>query len=492
MKRTVLVRLLCAGALVLGCLGPGPGEAADLPRKERMGLALPTETWKADLDGMIERRSIRVLVVYSKTFYFIEGGTQRGVTYDTFHAFENELNKKLKTKHLRVSVVFIPVGRDELLPGLVEGHGDIAAANLTITPERQKTVDFARPILGDVRELVVTGPGSPEIKTIDDLAGKEVFVRQSSSYYESLVALNQRFKKEGKPEVKLVPAPEDLEDEDLLEMQNAGLIPVLVVDSHKAEFWKQIFPKIVLHPEVAVRTQGEIAWAIRKNSPKLKAELDAFSATHGKGTAFGNEVFRRYLKSTRYVKSATADAELKKFRELIAYFRKYGDQYGLDWMLMAAQGYQESRLDHNARSPIGAIGVMQVMPATGKELKVGDITQVDPNIHAGVKYIRFMIDQYYKNEPMDDLNKGLFTFASYNAGAGRIQQLRKETATRGLDPNVWFHNVERIAAEKIGRETVTYVSNIYKYYIAYSLVQKEYIERQQARKALMPGGAPGK
>ncbi|MGH7478899.1 MAG: transporter substrate-binding domain-containing protein, partial [Candidatus Methylomirabilales bacterium] len=373
-----------------------------------MGLALPTETWKADLDGMIERRSIRVLVVYSKTFYFIEGGTQRGVTYDTFHAFENELNKKLKTKHLRVSVVFIPVGRDELLPGLVEGHGDIAAANLTITPERQKTVDFARPILGDVRELVVTGPGSPEIKTIDDLAGKEVFVRQSSSYYESLVALNQRFKKEGKPEVKLVPAPEDLEDEDLLEMQNAGLIPVLVVDSHKAEFWKQIFPKIVLHPEVAVRTQGEIAWAIRKNSPKLKAELDAFSATHGKGTAFGNEVFRRYLKSTRYVKSATADAELKKFRELIAYFRKYGDQYGLDWMLMAAQGYQESRLDHNARSPIGAIGVMQVMPATGKELKVGDITQVDPNIHAGVKYIRFMIDQYYKNEPMDDLNKGLF------------------------------------------------------------------------------------
>jgi membrane-bound lytic murein transglycosylase MltF len=275
-------------------------------------------------------------------------------------------------------------------------------------------------------------------------------------------------------------------------MQNAGLIPVLVVDSHKAEFWKQIFPKIVLHPDVAVRTQGEIAWAIRKKSPKLKAELDAFSATHGKGTAFGNEIFRRYLKSTRYVKSATAEAELKRFRDLVAVFRKYGDKYGLDWMLMAAQGYQESRLDQNVRSPVGAIGVMQVMPATAKELKVGDIRQVDPNIDAGVKYIRFMIDQYYKNEPMDDLNKGLFAFASYNAGAGRIQQLRKEAATRGLDPNVWFHNVERLAAEKIGRETVTYVSNIYKYYIAYSLVQKEYIERQQARKALMPGPADKK
>jgi membrane-bound lytic murein transglycosylase MltF len=492
MKRKALVRLFCAGALMLGCLGPVAGESADAPRKERMGLALPSETWTGDLDGMIQRRMIRVLVVYSKTFYFIEGGAQRGVTYDTFRAFEEQLNKKLKTKHLQVHVVFVPVGRDELLPGLVEGRGDIAAANLTITPERQKTVDFARPVLRDVRELVVTGPGSPEINTIDDLPGKEVFVRKSSSYYESLVALNERFRKERKAEVKLVPAPEDLEDEDLLEMQNAGLIPVLVVDSHKAEFWKQIFPKIVLHPDAAVRTQGEIAWAIRKNSPKLKAELDAFSETHGKGTAFGNEIFRRYLKSTRYVKSATAEAELKKFRDLVAVFRKYGDKYALDWMLMAAQGYQESRLDQNVRSPVGAIGVMQVMPATAKELKVGDIRQVDPNIHAGVKYIRFMIDQYYKNEPMDDLNKGLFAFASYNAGAGRIQQLRKETATRGLDPNVWFHNVERLAAEKIGRETVTYVSNIYKYYITYTLVQKEYLERQRARKALMPGPADKK
>jgi membrane-bound lytic murein transglycosylase MltF len=155
-------------------------------------------------------------------------------------------------------------------------------------------------------------------------------------------------------------------------------------------------------------------------------------------------------------------------------------------MLMAAQGYQESRLDQNARSRVGAIGVMQVMPATGKELKVGDITQLDPNIHAGVKYIRFMIDQYYKGEPMDDLNKGLFAFASYNAGAGRIAGLRKEAAKRGLDPNVWFHNVERVAAEKIGRETVTYVSNIYKYYVAYTLVQGEYLERMEARKQLLP------
>ncbi|MCU0592948.1 MAG: lytic transglycosylase F [Desulfobacterales bacterium] len=446
-----------------------------------MGLVLPSEKWTGDLDGMIKRRMVRVLVVYSKTFFFVDKGTQRGIVYEEFRKFEEDLNKKLKAKHIRVNVVFIPVSRDELLPALVEGRGDIAAANLTITEAREHLVDFADPTLTDVNEIVVTGPESPAIAALDDLSGKEVFVRPSSSYYESLRALNEQFKKEGKPEIELMPAPENLEDEDLLEMLNSGLVKLLVVDNHKAQFWKQIFPKLTLHEDVSVRTGGSVGWAIRENSPHLKADLNDFVKKHGKGTAFGSEIFRRYLKSTKYVKNATNSEEIKKFKELVQFFRKYGDQYGMDWMLMAAQGYQESRLDQNAKSPVGAIGVMQVMPATGKELKVGDIRLTEPNINAGVKYIRFLVDQYFKNEPMDDLNKGLFAFASYNAGPGRIRQLRREAQKQGLDPNVWFNNVELVAAQKIGRETVTYVSNIYKYYIAYKLVQQEYIERREAK-----------
>jgi membrane-bound lytic murein transglycosylase MltF len=477
--------------LLVGLALAAPPAAAQSPqpaKPQRAGLShdLITRPWTGDFDGMVERRLVRVLTVYSKTFFFVDKGTQRGIVHDVGRELEQALNRKLKAKHLRVSVAFIPVSRDELLPELVAGRGDIAAANLTITPERLKTVDFTAPWIKGVDEIVVTGPHSPPIATLDDLAGKEVFVRTSSSYYENLVKLNATFERQGKAAVKLTPAPEILEDEDLLEMLSAGLIKVVVVDGHKAGFWKQVFPQLTLHPDVAVGTGGAIAWAIRKGSPKLKSELDGFVRKHGKGTAFGNEIFQRYLKDTRYVKEATADAEMRKFKATIDVFRKYGDRYGLDWMLMAAQGYQESRLDQNARSRVGAIGVMQVMPATGKELKVGDITQLDPNIHAGVKYIRFMIDQYYKGEPMDDLNKGLFAFASYNAGAGRIAGLRKEAAKRGLDPNVWFHNVERVAAEKIGRETVTYVSNIYKYYVAYTLVQGEYLERMEARKQLLP------
>src|SRR6476660_1123997 len=193
---------------------------------------------------------------------------------------------------------------------------------------------------------------------------------------------------------------------------------------------------------------------------------------------------RRYLQNADYVKDAGSESERKKLLEMVKLFETYGKQYDVDALLMAAQGYQESGLNQNARSHVGAIGVMQVMPATGKDLAVGDIKKVEPNIHAGVKYFRFMVDQFYKDEPMDPLNKGLMTLASYNAGPGRIRQLRKETEKRGLDPNIWFGNVERVVSERVGRETVTYVSNIYKYYVAYRLIANQKDQREKAKAAI--------
>jgi membrane-bound lytic murein transglycosylase MltF len=449
-----------------------------------LSLDLVTTKWTGDLDGMVERRLIRVLTAYNKTLYFVDRGTERGMTADQGRLLEAELNKTLGTGTLKINVVFVPVSRGELLPALLEGRGDIVMGNLTITPERRKEVDFVDPWIANVDEIVVTGPDGPAIASLDDLSGQEVFVRRSSSYFESLTKLNERFAQEGKKPVTLTEAPEELEDEDLLEMAAAGLVKVLVVDNHTAWFWQRVLPGLKLYPGVALRTGADIAWAIRKDSPKLKAALNQFLARNGKDSLNARMIFRRYLLNTRYVKNATVDEQLQRFRALLTFFRKYGGQYSLDWMLMAAQGYQESRLNQAAKSHVGAIGVMQVMPATGKELKVGDITRVEPNIHAGVKYIRFVIDHYYKDEPMDDLNKVLFAFASYNAGPGRIRQLRREAAARNLDANTWFDNVERVAAERIGRETVTYVGNIYKYYVAYTLVQGEYIERRELKKKI--------
>ena len=389
--------------------------------------------------------------------------------------FEKYVNKKIKAKTLKINVVYIPVRRDELIPGLVKGRGDIAVANLTITSQRRKNVDFSNPLMTGVRELLITGSAAPSVASLDDLSGKEIHVRKSSSYYESLIELNASLKKNGRKPVKLIPADDLFEDEDLLEMVNAGLIPMIIMDSHKAQFWAQIFKKIQVHSEISVRTGGEIAWAFRKNSPKLKTVINKFVADHKEGTLIGNMLFKRYLKNTKYLKNSISKQELKKFRAMVKLFKKYARRYDFDYLMIAAQAYQESGLDHSKKSPAGAIGVMQLLPTTAADpnVNIADIKKLENNIHAGTKYLRFIINQYYKDEPMDNVNKLLFAFASYNAGPAKVNRLRKEAAAMGLDPNAWFHNAEIAAAKIIGRETVQYVSNIYKYYIAYRMVTEQ-------------------
>jgi membrane-bound lytic murein transglycosylase MltF len=437
------------------------------------------KTWTGDWDGMVARNQVRVLVPFSKTFYFLDGGRQRGLTYDLMKIFEKQINQDLKRKTVQVQFVFIPVNRDELIPDLLNGVGDIAAGALTITPERKKLIDFSEPFLTNVREIIVTGPNSPTLSSLDDLAGKTIHVRKSSSFYENLVRVNTSFKISGKPEIKLVPAEENLEDEDLLEMVNAGLLPMLVMDGPKAEFWAKILENIRLHPDIAVNTDGKIAWAFRKNSPKLKKVINQFASKNRKGSLIGNMLFTRYLKNTKYVTNALATHERKKFQSLMHVFQKTAGQYGFDWVLAMALGYQESTLDQRKRSSAGAIGVMQLLPSTARDpnVNIPNIEKLEPNIHAGVKYLHFLHDRYFKDQDMDLLNQWLFAIASYNAGPARVAKLRTEARSMGLNSNKWFKNVELVAAKRIGRETVQYVSNIYKYFIAYRLIlEKEGIK----------------
>lgn len=468
---------------------PSPANAdnqASLDKQELMAEASILRPWKGDLDGMIERRVIRVLVAPSRTSYWLLGLRQTGAEYELLKAFENEINEHYKTqgKHIRIHVVFIPTSRDQLIPRLLDGRGDIAAGILTVTPERLEQVDFGAPFFRGVKEIAVTGPNSPELASVDDLSGKEVFVRKSSSYWTHLELLNERFKSENKPPVALKPAPEDLQDDDLLEMVNAGLVSIVVVDRYQALLWAQVFKKLKPHRGVVVNKGGDIAWMIRKGSPKLQAEIAGFAKAYGQKSEFGNALIKKYTGSPRIVKPATSAGEIKKFNATVAFFRKYGAQYDMDYLLMMAQGYQESLLDQNAVSHVGAIGVMQIMPATGEEMATGDIKKLEPNIHAGVKYMNYMRNQFFAEQPMDARNKILFSFAAYNAGPSRVLKLQKEAEKRGLNPYVWFNNVEIIAGLRIGEETVTYISNIYKYYVAYTLLEEQRAQQQNERTGL--------
>lgn len=454
--------------------------AANEPGVGRPKLRL-FEPWTGDLDSMEERRVIRVLTVYGLPRYYLDGPVERGLTYDLFMQFEEFINQRLDRGHLKVYVVLIPVARDELIPGLLNGRGDIAAAGLTITPDRDTLVDFSDPLARDVAEILVTGPAAPAIGAVEDLAGREVAVRASSSYRSSLESLNQRFAGQGLPAITIRDLSEALEDEDLLEMVSAGLLPWAVVDDYKAQAWIQVFDNLVIRDDLVLRAGGNIGYAFRPNSPLLQAALNEFARTHRQGTLAGNMLLNRYLRDFEWTKNALAGDDYRRFEAVRHIFEKYGEQYGVDYLFVIAQGYQESRLRQETRSPAGALGIMQLLPSTAADPVVGiaDISEADDNIHAGVKYLDYLRSQNFNDPAVDRVNQTLFTLASYNAGPARVRSLRKMAAEAGYDPNRWFDNVEIIAAQEIGRETVQYVANILKYYTAYQLAVSQHARRAE-------------
>jgi membrane-bound lytic murein transglycosylase MltF len=467
----------------LSFLQTGWSAETPAPRKPRQ-LSLEVKPWKGDFDGMLERRVIRVLAPYSRTMYFVDKGHERGLTADAVRQFERYINRKYAKELGKrpLTVLIIPTTRDKLLPGLNEGLGDIAAANLTVTEARLKLADFVVPEPQPPgRELIVSGPNSPAVSTLEDLSGKTIDVRQSSSYYESVLALNDRLREAGKPPVQITLLPDAIEDEDALEMLNAGLLQLIVVDEWRVRMWAHVLPKIKVRDDLVMRSGGQIGWAIRKDSPKLReAVTDALKSMATKVASISRRL-EIYEKRIKQISNNTGSTEWKRFEETVKLFDKYGQQYGFDPLMLAAQGYQESRLNQEAKSHVGAVGIMQLMPATGAEMKVGDIHVAESNVHAGTKYMDQLMSLYFAGAHFTEVNRTLFAFAAYNAGAGRISRLRKEAAKRGLDPNVWFNNVEVVVAEKVGMETTTYVRNIYKYYIAYKLVLDAQAAQAKAR-----------
>jgi membrane-bound lytic murein transglycosylase MltF len=448
-------------------------------------IELATKLWTGDLDAMLERGFIRVLTAYNPLFFHYDGVEQRGLVHDGMEAFAAQLHKTQPKGQPPVRVLIIPLARDELLPGLVEGRGDIVTANLTITPERQKTVQFTDPTYPDVSELLITGPAAAQVTSLDDLGDTPVHIRESSSYFEHLLVLNEERKSAGLAEIRIKKADERLEDYDLLEMVNAGILPAVIVDSHKAALWAQVFDKIKVHENVATHEGGNIAWAIRKDSPKLLEAANAFLETARKGTTLGNILLNRYVGDTAWIDNALTGAGWERYEDVVEIIKKYAGEYDFDWLIITAQGYQESKLDQSKVSPAGAVGIMQILPATAADPNVGipDIQNPENNVEAGVKYLRFLRERYFTDPAIDAVNQVLFSFAAYNAGPANIAKAREKAREMSLDPNRWFGNVEVAAARTISREPVIYVRNIYKYYVAYKLHEESKAARDAAKQA---------
>ena len=444
-----------------------------------------------DLDTMVERRAIRVLTVYGPGRYFLEDGP-RGTVQEYADKLQKVVNEAFKTGLLTVQVAVIPVARDQLFPALQGGYGDIVMAGTTVTDNRQAAVDFTNPVSKPLKEVLITGPSAPRLGSLSDLSGKTVYVRLSSSYAESVHELSQKLVDQGQAPIRIEAVDESLEDEDLIEMVDTGLLPWAVVDDYKPQMWREIFTRVTVRDDLVLREGARLAWAIRPDSPQLKAFLNTFLKDNREGTLFGNIIRNRYIRDFDWTENAAGAEELGRYRKLSALFRKYGTDYGMDPTLLAAQGFQESRLDQSVRSHVGAVGVMQLLPSTAedKNVAIPNIDELEPNIEAGAKYMAFLKERYFSGPELDEINGSLLALASYNAGPGRIRRLRREAGERGYDPNLWFDNVEVIVAEQVGRETVQYVSNIFKYYLTYRWINTADAERAAARRATGMEDAP--
>lgn len=486
---TGLTAVVCGLLLALAA----PAGAGDDPPATELAVSGAVDErlarpFTGDLPEILERRMLRVLVTYSKTNFFYDQGRPRGFEHELMTQYGEALNRDAGLLE-RVHVVFVPTPFEHLLDDLEAGRGDVVAAGLTITPERQRQAAFSEPYLPNVDEVVVAHRDARPLAKLDDLAGRQVYVRAGASYGEHLKALSQEFERAGRPPVELLEADPDLATEDVLEMVHAGVVELTVADRHLAEVWAEVLPGIVVRGDLAIHTGGAVAWAVRHGNPELLASLDDFARANRKGSLLGNVLFNRYYRDSRWIGSPLGPEERAKLDAVIGLFRKYADEYGFDWLALAALAYQESGLDHAKRSPAGAVGILQIKPSTAadRHVAVPDVHLLENNIHAATKYLAFLRDHYFDDPAIDPAVRVDFLWAAYNAGPARVRQLRRLAAERGLDPDRWFFHVEQVAAEVIGRETVRYVANVQKYYAAYRLQFAARERRLEQRAASVDG-----
>jgi membrane-bound lytic murein transglycosylase MltF len=435
--------------------------------RERLQLSQDiVEEYTEDLPDMIKRKKVRVLTTLTFSNYFVYEGKAYGYEYSLMEEYKKFLNKGRKRAD-QVDFYYFPVPWDLLVSGLNKGYGDIVAANQTIFQERGEEADFTDPYQWDLKEVVISREGIEGLQKIEDLSGRKVHVREGSSYHYTLLRLNDEMKEKKLAPVDIVPLPGLINTGEIIELVSSDVIDITVADSHIASIADELLPNIRVYNEIVLNDDVKFGWMVRKNNPQLKASLNQFIKTIKKGTYLGNIYFKRYFKQNPWVRDYMKREDLKKFSKYAPLFKKYGEMYGVDWMLVEAQAFQESGLNPDVRSPAGAVGLMQLLPSTAEWMGFKEHLSPENNVHAGVKYLKYLMDQYYPEDEYSATERLRFALATYNAGPGNMQKSVKRSEEMGYDPTVWFDNVEMGTMRQVGLEPVHYVRNINKYYLSF-------------------------
>ncbi|HSG88915.1 MAG TPA: transporter substrate-binding domain-containing protein [Pseudomonadales bacterium] len=482
-----LLALICAGAL--GLYFHHDSEPAT-PAQETPSAAAAARTavhradpelaaFTGDLDAIRERGVLRALVTPSRTNFFVDDGEIRGVQAEFLYRFVAWLNRDVPNEADRLRLKFVPVPFHEQIPALLEGRGDLIAAFLTLTPERAARIDIASEFRLSANEVVVTHADVDPPESLEALAGRSIVVLEGSSYDEHLRALSDELQATGLAAIDVQTADARVYTDDILELVNAGAITMTLVDDYAAHLWARVLPNIRVHDYLAVTQDNPLGWGLRPGAEQLGAALDAFAGRVRQGSLLGNILFQRYFEDTAFIDNPLERAKRDRLEALLPLFQQYGTRYGIEPLALAAQAYQESAFDQDARSGAGAVGIMQLLPTTAADpqVAIADIEVLENNIHAGARYMAFLRDRYFDDPAMASADRQAFTLAAYNAGPRAIQRVRNEAAAAGLDPNVWYGQTEISTARAIGREPVRYVANVQKFHLAYRLARSIEAER---------------
>jgi membrane-bound lytic murein transglycosylase MltF len=455
-------------------LPPLPGHK---PEPSAVPIAASAVTGQPSLPAAIIRRgSLRVGVPFGGLYYMTDGPRESGLAV----GYAAELQKFLRQRYPAASSLkteLMPMPRERLLTALEAGRIDLAMADLP-QEELSEVTESGRlvlsaPVVSGVHDVIVTGPKAPEIGDVRTLDRLELHVRPSGRYRQHLAAMDVARKEYALPPLTIVTADASLEDRDLLELVGAGIFPATTMDSYKANLMAPLFDGLTVRNDLRVSGDRDIAWAMRAEDRELKAGVDAFLASAEHLTATDAKTLEAMMNPERF-RSAMTEAEQARFDKVMPLIRKHAEKEGLDPLLIAALAYQESGFDQSRTGPAGAIGIMQVMAATAAEPSIGinDISTAEPNIRAGIKYLAHIRDQYFDAASITPENRLLFALAAYNTGPGNIIKARKMAEEMGLDPNVWFGNVEAVTAKIFGRTTAYHVRNVIKFFICYREAEK--------------------
>ncbi|MDB2407586.1 transglycosylase SLT domain-containing protein [Jannaschia sp.] len=437
------------------------------------------------LDAIRERGFLRMAVAPDPLMIAYDGERALGIAMEIARELELFMADRPDASATPTVVVPTPMPRRAIADNVDDGLTDFST--LTVTQaEEDPELTYTRPLIEGVNDVVVLGEGVNGVEEIDDLAGLPIYLSEDGRYARNAQGLNDRRVALGKPPLDLRFVDGRLDDYDLIEMVEIGLIPATIATDFKARFWQTVYPSIVVRDDMPLTRDARIAWVLRADNPELADVLNGFAEIARKGTLLGNIVLQRYASSAEWIENIGADDAQSRLDEVAPVIAHYAERYGFDADLLMAQAYQESRLDQTRRSHVGAIGVMQVMPTTAADPVVGipDVTALEENVHAGVKYLRWLRDTFFDDPAIDPLDQSLLAFAAYNAGPGGVRRAQRTAHEMGLDPHVWFENVEVAIQRSVSREPAIYVRNIFKYYVSYRLLADLRAEAETVRGAL--------